>query len=178
MNESVPQTVLVCRNLLNQQRFPGEVHFAKAPKNAERLNPRMPLQIVPRCCFELYHMRTELGKQHLPVSVDLQATALSLNLPRAREPQHTQQTWIPQPTAVPVCDRRGYWPRHGASFQFSPPAPSEEPLSCATGKHGHRRDWCAPLPLKVKGFSSRNLLSHLIPCTRLVYGEKKNIKRK
>lgn len=32
MNESVPQTALVCRNLLNQQCFPGEVRFAKAPK--------------------------------------------------------------------------------------------------------------------------------------------------
>lgn len=78
----------------------------------------------------------------------------------------------------PSADRRGYWHRRGASFEFSPPAPSEEPLSCARGNHGHRRDGCAPLPLKVKGFSSRNLLwvtSYLVPGQFM--GKKKN-KRK
>lgn len=137
MNESVPQTALACRNLLNQQCFPGEVRFAKAPKNVERPNARMPLQMMPRRCFELDYTRTDLGKQYLPASVDFQGHEQSApNLPSEqglRRPSevrcvstgscswmHPAETWlaltqqvlIPQPEAIPFCS----WERPSAEM--------------------------------------------------------------
>ena len=137
MNESVPQTVPVCRNLLNQQCFPGEVRFVKAPKNVERPNARMPLQILPHRCFELRYTRTDLGKQYLSAPVDLQGHGQSApNLPSERglcrpskahwvstgscPRMHPAEMWlvptqlvlIYQPKAVPICS----WERPSAEM--------------------------------------------------------------
>lgn len=129
MNESVPQTALVCRNLLNQQCFPGEVCFVKAPENVERLRARMPLQILPHRCFELHYTRTGLGKQYLPAPVGFQGHGQSApNLPSEQAlcrpskvlwlstgscpRMHPAEMWLAQaqlvlifqPKAVPICN--------------------------------------------------------------------------
>lgn len=101
-NESVPRTVLVCRNLLHQQCFPGEVCFVKAPKNVERPNVRMPLQIHPQRCFELWYARTDLGKQHLPAPVDFQGHGQSaLNVP-SEQGLAAPQPWVSTGSCPPL----------------------------------------------------------------------------
>lgn len=133
MNESVPQTVPVCRNLLNQQCFPGE-----APKSVERLNARIPLQILPHRCFELHYTRTDLEKQYLPAPADFPGHGQSApmlpserGLRRPSEPHWvsvgscppsdapaetglapTQLLLIYQPEAIPICS----WERPSAEM--------------------------------------------------------------